>query len=278
MSFPCLSWLTVRQGPSANINWVALVWTLTVAVGYTLVGRLSDIFGRRYFFIGGATLGLIGSIVAATAKSVDALIGATVLLGLAASSQISFTYVVGELVPVRHRFIINGLINAVNIPVGVFGPVVARSFILYTAAGWRWNYYLTIILSTQNRCHYLYDTYKAIDALSLILWALFYYPPDFVRLHRVRSRWQEIKSIDYVGIVLFTGGLLLLLMGLSWGGGQYPWKSGHVIGCIVTGFVALVAFVVYGTSSANAVDKFTLTPCRDVLWGVSPVGADVHFP
>lgn len=134
-------------GPSPNINWVALVWTLTVAVGYTIVGRLSDIFGRRWFFIGGASLGLIGSIVAATARDINQLIGATVLIGLAASSQISFTYVTGELVPVRHRFVINGLINAVNIPVGVFGPVIARSFYLHTAAGWRWNYYLCIILS-----------------------------------------------------------------------------------------------------------------------------------
>ncbi|KIW81115.1 hypothetical protein Z517_04138 [Fonsecaea pedrosoi CBS 271.37] len=216
-------------GPSADINWVSLCWTLTVAIGYTLVGRLSDIFGRRYFFIGGAALGLIGSTVAATAKTVNQLIGATVLIGLAASSQISFTYVTGELVPVRHRFIVNGLVNAVNMPIGVFGPVIARAFILHTSAGWRWNYYLTIIL----------------NALSLILWALFYYPPDFAHLHRVRSRWQEIKSIDYVGVVLFSGGLLLFLMGLSWGGGQYPWKSAHVIATIVVGFLTLVAFVLY---------------------------------
>ncbi|KAH0845932.1 siderophore iron transporter [Fonsecaea pedrosoi] len=174
-------------GPSASISWVSLTWTLTVAVGYTLVGRLSDIFGRRYFFIGGATLALIGSIVAATARTVNVLIGATVLIGLAAASQISFNYVIGELVPVKHRFIFMALINAVNIPIGAFGPVIARSFILHTSAGWRWNYYLTIILR----------------------------------------------------------GNLLFLMGLSWGGGQYPWKSGHVIGCIVTGVVSLVAFVLY---------------------------------
>lgn len=121
-----------------------------MAIGYTLVGRLSDIFGRRYFFIGGALLGLVGSIIAATAQKVDVLIGANVFIGFAASSQISFTYVTGELVPVRHRFIINGLINAVNIPIGVFGPVIARSFVLHTSAGWRWNYYLTIILSMLN--------------------------------------------------------------------------------------------------------------------------------
>jgi hypothetical protein len=34
-------------------------------------------------------------------------------------------------------------------------------------------------------------------------------------------------------------------MGLSWGGTVHPWKSGHVIGCVVTGIVSLAVFVVY---------------------------------
>lgn len=86
----------------------------------------------------------------------------------------------------------------------------------------------------------------ALDAVSLAFWVGFYFPPDFAHLHRVRSRWQEIKGIDYVGIFLFTGGLLLFLLGLSWGGAQYPWRSAHVIGSLVSGFVALVVFIFYG--------------------------------
>ena len=34
-------------GPDANIQWVSLVYTLTLAIGLLLVGRLSDLFGRR---------------------------------------------------------------------------------------------------------------------------------------------------------------------------------------------------------------------------------------
>jgi MFS family permease len=41
-----------------------------LAVGLLLVGRLSDIFGRRWFFIGGTILGAIGAAVAGTAKTI----------------------------------------------------------------------------------------------------------------------------------------------------------------------------------------------------------------
>jgi hypothetical protein len=52
--------------------------------------------------------------------------------------------------------------------------------------------------------------------------------------------------MDYLGIVLFIAGLVLLLLGISWGGGKYPWKSGAVIAPIVIGFLLLVAFGFWG--------------------------------
>lgn len=56
---------------------------------------------------------------------------------------------------------------------------------------------------------------------------------------------EQVKRQDFVGFVLFTGGLVLFIMGLSWGGVVYPWKSGHVIATIVVGLIALVAFVLW---------------------------------
>lgn len=64
---------------------------------------------------------------------------------------------------------------------------------------------------------------------------------------------QQFKRLDFVGLVLFTGGLCLFLIGLSWGSGTYPWADAHVIATIVVGFVSLVAFVLYG--------EYTVTSC-----------------
>lgn len=47
----------------------------------TIGGRLSDIFGRRYFFIAGACLLIVGSIVSATGKSINQMIAGGAIFG-----------------------------------------------------------------------------------------------------------------------------------------------------------------------------------------------------
>lgn len=172
-------------------------------------------------------LSLVGCIVCSTAKDVPSLIGGTVLVGVAASAQLSVTYVVGELVPMKHRFVANAFIFAGVIPFVGIGPAISYAFVLRTGAGWRGCYYLI----------------AAINAFSLLCFVLFYFPPTFHMLHDgTVSKLQMAKRFDYVGLVLFLGGFLILLMGISWGGVVYPWDSPNVIAAIAVGGVAMVAF------------------------------------
>lgn len=72
---PILSVINEDIGPDPRYIWISLIYNAVLAVFLAPTGRLSDIFGRRYFFIAGGILGVVGSIVCATAKSIPALIG-----------------------------------------------------------------------------------------------------------------------------------------------------------------------------------------------------------
>lgn len=58
----------------------------------------------------------------------------------------------------------------------------------------------------------------ALNAVSVLLWYFFYYPPTFHMLHKNQTALQLLKDFDYIGLTLFSAGMLLLLMGLNWGG------------------------------------------------------------
>ncbi|KAF4944059.1 hypothetical protein FGADI_12941 [Fusarium gaditjirri] len=66
MIAPVLGAFNAEIGPSANITGVAIVYILTLGTGSLLVGRLTDLFGRRWFFVGGSLLAVIGTAASQT--------------------------------------------------------------------------------------------------------------------------------------------------------------------------------------------------------------------
>lgn len=244
-----------------------MTYTLTSAVFLTIVGRVTDIFGRRYVFVGGAALGVIGSIICATAQSVNALIGGTTIIGIAAATQLSYYYVMGELVPMQYRLAGNAVCYLFSIPGSGLAPVISNAFITYQpSVGWRGAYYVLI----------------GVNAASLMCWFFFYHPPTFRMKHGENaSLLRYIRDFDYVGTILYTGSLLILMMGLNWGGTVYPWRSAHVIATIVCGFSGLVVFVLW---ECYATLKEPLVPMhlfRNNAWNAATVlsglGASVYY-
>lgn len=56
------------------------------------------------------------------------------------------------------------------------------------------------------------------------------------------SALSKLRSIDFIGGFLSIGSAVLLFLPLKWGGIDYEWKSGPVVGCLV-GFVILVVLL-----------------------------------
>ncbi|KAL2758430.1 hypothetical protein ACRALDRAFT_2133342 [Sodiomyces alcalophilus JCM 7366] len=222
--------INAEIGPSPNINWVATLWTMGTSVGYLLVGRLSDMYGRRWIVLGTTILGLIGCILGSAAQSVEMLIVANLCNGIAAAGQLSFGIFIGELVPNKWRGPVITLIFLSSLPFAVFGPVIARSFFTNTASKWRWSYFLGDILGV----------------VALVLYWFFYHPPTYDQLNvQGKTVWQTTMSLDFIGIFLYVSGCVLFLIGLSWGGVMYPWASPETLCTLLIGVATIVAFVVY---------------------------------
>lgn len=63
------------------------------------------------------------------------------------------------------------------------------------------------------------------------------------RLYCVRHR--KLLQIDYGGALLSSFATVLVILPLNWGGVSFPWVSGPVLGCLISGIVGYGVFVVY---------------------------------
>jgi hypothetical protein len=63
----------------------------------------------------------------------------------------------------------------------------------------------------------------ALNGTGFFLVLFFYHPQNQYILEEGKTRLGQLKSLDFTGLFLFTAGLILFLMGLSFGGVKYPW-------------------------------------------------------
>lgn len=82
---------------------------------------------------------------------------------------------------------------------------LALTLATHTSQGWRSIYYLM----------------AGMTFAAVILFVICYHPPKFEQLHTRHTKWQFIKSLDYIGLILFCGGVVPFLFGISWGGQRY---------------------------------------------------------
>lgn len=152
---PILGLINADIGPSDDFIWVALVYTVSLSVSLVIVGRITDIFGRRWFVISFTSLGVVGSIVCMTANSIPVLIGGNVLLGISTACGMSFPFLLGELVPIRYRYAASAALYFLLLPGSGFGPMISQAMINYhPEVGWRGVYYILL----------------GYEVLALILW------------------------------------------------------------------------------------------------------------
>jgi len=221
-----LPYINAELGPDPNSTWITLTWTLGAAIIVSIGGRLSDIFGRRYFMMTGALISICGTLVGANGRNINQMIVSGALFGIGSGFQELCYACVQECVPNRYRVMAVGGLD-VSLALAFSSPVVAYAFIAYQPIGWRGAYW------------YLFSYHS----FAFLLLFLFYKPPDFNMKHHDdgKTKLQLLAQMDWVGVLLFAAGGILFLVGINFGGRTYPWMSTGTIVPIVLGGCCFIA-------------------------------------
>ncbi|KAF8847505.1 MFS general substrate transporter [Acephala macrosclerotiorum] len=232
LATPILVQLSEKLG-GANIDfWIPSGWGAAAAVGFSIAGRISDIFGRRYVILFGQLLTIIGGIIAGSAQTMNQLIAGEVILGASIGTVFVAYAGISEILPNKYRGM--GLawtefnLSSWSIP----GTLLAN--LMVSKATWRIMFYVAI----------------GFGVFSFVGTLFVYFPPSHPRPDG-KTRWQEFKELDFIGAILFVAGLIVFLFGLNSGGNTYPWASASTIAPLVLGFIAFLGAFAYDFTIAK---------------------------
>jgi EmrB/QacA subfamily drug resistance transporter len=210
--------ITQDLGGFEHYSWVFSAYMLGATVTVPLYGKLSDIYGRRPFFLLGIALFSTGSIICGLSMSMGMLIAGRAIQGLGAGGLIPLAVAaIGDIIPPRSRGKWQGVTGVVFAASSVLGPAVGGW--LTDNASWRWCFFVNLPLAA---------------VALVVVWFGF-----------VRRPAPEKHTIDYVGALLLTTGAAAGLLAAVWGGTQYPWSSPIIIGLFLAAIVLSTAFVLW---------------------------------
>ncbi|HEU4571392.1 MAG TPA: MDR family MFS transporter [Candidatus Limnocylindrales bacterium] len=203
-------------------TWVVTIYLLTSTITVPFYGKLSDLYGRKPMLIFGITTFLIGSALSGLSQDMTQLILFRGIQGVGAGSLFPIALaVIGDLFTPAERGKYQGL----------FGAVFGVSFLVGPALGgfltdnisWHWVFYVNL----------------PIGIISLFV--------IFRLLPNIR-RPDASRNLDYLGALLFTVAISLILVGLTNKIDQatftvHEWTEFGVGGLIGIGAILLLAFL-----------------------------------
>ncbi|KAK6824253.1 hypothetical protein RU639_005072 [Aspergillus parasiticus] len=131
--------------------------------------------------------------------------------------------IVADLVPLRERQQVMGIIFTA-FAVGTFiGPVVGGAIVDHTS--WRWVFYINLPLC----------------GVTLILMLLFLH----VNYDHQSTVTAKLKRVDFAGNAILITSVISILLALTWAGTTHTWESWRTIVPLLLGFAGMVAFLVY---------------------------------
>lgn len=198
--------------------WIGTSYLLMNAVFQPFIAALSNIFGRRQLYVPCLAFFAIGSIIAATAHSIQAMLAGRSIQGIGGGGISALTLVIiTDVIPLRAR----PKYIAINSAAWAVGTIVGPSIggLLAEYSSWRWAFWLML----------------PFCGLGMVL------IPVFVRLDAPDTAFAaKLGRVDWIGGAVFIPSTTSFLVAISWGGSQYAWKSWETLVPLFLGLVGIV--------------------------------------
>ena len=212
--------------------WVTTAYLLTSTAVVPISGKLSDMYGRKFFLLGSSAMFVLTSALCGLSQDMTQLIVFRGLQGLAGGVLTSTVFtVISQIFPPAERGRIQGVFSGIFGLASIVGPLLGGY--LTDNLSWRWVFYVNLPVG--------------LIALT-VLW--FSFP-------NIRPVVRE-RRIDYLGAATLVAGVVPLLLALSWGGNDYPWSSPTILGLFAIAAVMLVTFVWIESRAAEPIIPLSL--------------------
>jgi EmrB/QacA subfamily drug resistance transporter len=216
---PALPAIAGDFGTYQQLSWIVAAYLITSTISTPIYGKLSDTYGRRRLLVACIGIFIATSILCALAQTMQQLIGFRSLQGLGGGGLMALAQAtIADVVPPRERGRYQGYLSAVWAIASIGGPLVGGFVAEHWS--WRWVFWINLPLG------------------AMAMWAC---------NKGLRQLQAPVKTgslrIDLAGMLVLAGAISSLLLAMGWGGHEYAWLSGQVLGLAGLG-VLLIFFLV----------------------------------
>ncbi|QXG75196.1 MFS transporter [Modestobacter sp. L9-4] len=247
-------------GSQSIYTWVVTAELLAMTVTVPLWGKLADLVSQKLLVQLSLGLFVAGSLLAGFSQDTTMLIVARVIQGAGAGGLTALVQIVmAAMIPPRELGRYAGIFGAVFAVATVAGPLIGGVIVDTSWLGWRWCFFMGVPF--------------ALAAIVLLQKTL--------KLKTVR---RDVR-VDWLGAVLITAGISLLLVWVTLAGNDFDWLSGTTA-LMVGGSLVLLALAVFVESKVAEpiipLDIFrnrtvTLTVVASALVGIAMFGGTVFL-
>lgn len=199
-----------------KIVWIYTTYALAGTSTMLIFGKLSDLFGRKTFYLIGIGIFLLGSALCGMATSIEDLIFYRIIQGIGSGAifPISFSLLYSLFTEPKDSARLSGVFGAVFGLSSIAGPQIG-TWISETLS-WRWCFYVNLPIGI-------------VSFISLLLTLQ-------------ESRAETKPKIDVFGALLIVISTVSCMLAMEMGGKEYAWNSVIIISMFALSAVALITF------------------------------------